>query len=435
MTDPHSEPVDVAAPVAQPAPAATGPVPTVGVRRPSPRHRWWAAPLATAGLLVALAPILVSFVPSTLLIDKHRCSEFSERDEDGNGTLDDCLTTVTQAVQYALVPASAEPVEPRLQITGATTYDTAGQIYFVTIVEPAISVLDWWVIKDNPAARLLSREDKYGSQTPQQAVQAGQQQMHSAKQDAMYVALKIAGYPVELKEGEVVVRQMLCLEANAAGTECVKFSPAEELLDPNDVITAVNGDPVHIVSDLTAILAGVAPGEKITIDFTRDGVAKSGEIETILAPNEDQPRTIIGFRPVDTTTVELPSGIDINIDTESIGGPSAGLAFTLTLIDALTPGDLMGGQRVAVTGTIDLDGNVGAIGGLNSKASAVKQVGVKYFLVPVSQGEDGLDGIAQARKVVGDDVEIIPVATVQEALAALARIGGDPVEVPTTTTT
>ncbi|MDO9175309.1 MAG: S16 family serine protease, partial [Actinomycetota bacterium] len=150
--------------------------------------------------------------------------------------------------------------------------------------------------------------------------------------------------------------------------------------------------------------------------------------------DEDPPRTIVGFRPIDTTTVELPDGLDVNIDTERIGGPSAGLAFTLTLIDELTEGDLMGGQRVAVTGTIDVEGNVGAIGGLNSKASAVQQVGVKYFLVPLNQGEDGVDGIERARQVVGDDVEIIPVATLEEALAALERIGGDPVQLVDVTT-
>jgi Lon-like protease len=94
----------------------------------------------------------------------------------------------------------------------------------------------------------------------------------------------------------------------------------------------------------------------------------------------------------------------------------------MTLIDELSPGDLMGGGKVAITGTIDINGNVGAIGGLASKASAVQQIGVKYFLVPTDQGERN---IAEARAVVGDDVEIIPVATVDEALAALERIGGD----------
>lgn len=401
------------------------------LRTPARGHRWWAAPLAALGLLLALAPIVVSFVPSRAVIDKTRCVEWDTSEQPAQ-----CVEQTTEPVEYALVPASAEPVGSRLRITGATTYESSGQIYFVTITEPVISLLDWWIVEDHPGTRLRSYNEKYpNNQTPQDAVEVGQRQMRTAKQDAMFVALQVAGYPVELEPGEVIVGNLLCLKANAAGTECVEYSPADELLDPNDVITAVNGTPVEIVDDLVAILREIEPGEKATVDFTRDGEEMSGEIETIAAPDEDPIRTIIGFRPVDTTTVKLPDGITIDIDTDSIGGPSAGLAFTLTLIDALTEGDLMGGHKVAVTGTIDLEGNVGAIGGLNSKASAVMQMGVKYFLVPVSQGEDGLDGIAQARKVVGDEVEIIPVANLAEALAALARIGGDPVEPPTTTTT
>ena len=88
----------------------------------------------------------------------------------------------------------------------------------------------------------------------------------------------------------------------------------------------------------------------------------------------------------------------------------------------MSNGDLLGGKRIAVTGTIDINAKVGAIGGLTSKASAVLQSGAKYFLVPTSQGEAD---IANARKVVGDAVEIIPVATLDEALAALQRIGGE----------
>jgi PDZ domain-containing protein len=166
----------------------------------------------------------------------------------------------------------------------------------------------------------------------------------------------------------------------------------------------------------------------VEVEFERNGQAMTGKIETILAPGEDVPRTIIGFRPIDTTTITLPEGLSVDIDTDSIGGPSAGLAFALTLIDELTEGDLMGGQNVAVTGTIDVEGNVGAIGGLNSKASAVRQVGVKYFLVPAGQeGQRYPDNLAGARDAVDGEVEIIPVATLQEALDALVRIGGDPV--------
>ena len=112
----------------------------------------------------------------------------------------------------------------------------------------------------------------------------------------------------------------------------------------------------------------------------------------------------------------------IELDFGGIGGPSAGLALTLTLIDELTPGELTGGQQIAVTGTIDIHGAVGAIGGLAQKASAVRQTGAKYFIVPASQSPESL---VAARAVVGDDVEIITVATLDEALAALTKLGGN----------
>ena len=150
------------------------------------------------------------------------------------------------------------------------------------------------------------------------------------------------------------------------------------------------------------------------------------EVELIASP-DDPDRTIIGFVPFDTASVELP--FEIDIDTGSIGGPSAGLAFTLTLIDELSAGDLTGGADVAVTGEIGLDGTVGAIGGLRQKVSAVRQAGVDHFLVPTAQGEEQ---IARAREIAGDDVEIIPVATLDEALAALERARRRPA-VPWTT--
>ena len=421
----------MASPAIQPAAVVTSvmftqeemvPEPVSAVRAPRTGHRWWAIPLAVLGLVAAATPLAFSFVPSTVFVEKDRCREYDA----SNPPV--CVQPTTEAVEFALVPADAEPVEPRMEITGAPTFDSSGQVYFVTITEPNISMVDWFVTRNNDAARFLSYKDKYGDQSEQQLIQSGQQQMRSAKDNAVYVALKAAGYPVELKSGDVIIDYLLCLEANEARTECLKYSPADELLDPGDVIKKVNGHDVSIIDDLPAALAGVSAGDKIEIEFERAGEPMSGEIETMLAPGEDPPRTIIGFHPIDTTTVSLPEGIDVNIDTDRIGGPSAGLAFTLTLIDELTEGDLTGGQRVAVTGTIDVDGNVGAIGGLNSKASAVDQVGVKYFLVPVNQGEDGLDGIAHAREVVGDDVEIIPVATLDEALAALERLGGDPLK-------
>ena len=203
------------------------------------------------------------------------------------------------------------------------------------------------------------------------------------------------------------------------------WSPSDTVLDPGDRIIAIEGEPIGTIDDLAAVLDEREPGDVISMTIRRpqDGQAATElevEVELTASP-EDPERTIVGFYPFDTATVELP--FELSIDTRSIGGPSAGLAFTLTLIDELTAGELTPEGGVAVTGTIDLEGNVGPIGGLRQKASAVVQTGVDTFIVPAAQGEDD---IAAAQRAAGDGLTIIPVATLDEALAALERLGGTP---------
>jgi PDZ domain-containing protein len=195
------------------------------------------------------------------------------------------------------------------------------------------------------------------------------------------------------------------------------------VLDPGDRLLEVDGSPLSNVDDLSAALADKQPGDEVEIKLDRPEVGElTVTVELTSAPDEPE-RTIVGFLPFDTQRVELP--FELDIDTGSIGGPSAGLAFTLTLIDELTSGELTGGQNIAVTGTIGLDGSVGAIGGLRQKASAVAQAGVDVFLVPAAQGEEDIE---RAREAGGDDLLIIPVATVDEALAALEELGGVPID-------
>jgi Lon-like protease len=312
-------------------------------------------------------------------------------------------------------------VEPRPSIDGPTTYGGKGQVLVVTVRTPELSMLEWWVGRENPAIDPKSYSDLFATETPQQQNTRGQRDMRTAKETAEFVALKRLGFDATLTPGDVIIDELVCLKPSDDGRTCTQFAPSDNLLDPGDKLVSIDGTPLSVVEDLSPILAKHKAGDKVTIAYERDGKPGSGEVELIAAPDEPT-RTIIGFIPSDTTTISLPADVKINIDTESIGGPSAGLAFTLTVIDQLSKGDLLGGKRIAVTGTININAEVGAIGGLSSKASAVLQSGAKYFLVPTSQGDQD---IATARKVVGDKVEIIPVATLDEALAALARIGGD----------
>jgi PDZ domain-containing protein len=336
---------------------------------------------------------------------------------------------IEQATPYARTPASAQPVADRVVFGDlgdeAEQYPPRGDIYFVTVTEPEQSVLSWLVGREHPAIEFLTTEEKYGVQTPQQRRTFALESMRTSEQVAQYVALERVGFDVAVVAGDVLIQDMVCLVANEAGDECVTWSPSDEVLDPGDRILEVEGETIDGVEDLSRLLDGKSPGDIVEMKIERPG---EGEltVDVELTASPDYPyRTIVGFYPFDTRRVELP--FELDIDTGSIGGPSAGLAFTLTLIDELTPGELTGGGNVAVTGTMELDGTVGAIGGLRQKASAVAQAGVEVFLVPEAQGEDD---IAAARLSGGDGLRIITVETLEDAIQALEALGGDPIPPP-----
>jgi len=404
-----------------------GPPPAAGsVRTPGAQHRIWAVPLAALALLTLVAIGLAALLPASLVARKQ------VRDPEHPDVV------VERAAPYARIPRSATPVDDRVSFSGLEGVaeldtDRRGDIYFVTISEPSQSVLSWWVAggsscatgcRAEPAIDFLTHAEKYGTQTPSQRRGISLQMMRTSAQVAQYVALRALGFTeARIRPGAVVVADLVCLEFDDDG-RCTRRPPADEVLDPGDTVVRADGVELETVDDLVAQLADKRPGDTVELVLDRPGSGeRTVEVELIASP-DDPERTIVGFVPFDTRTVELP--FEIDIDTGAVGGPSAGLAFTLTLIDELSPGDLTGGHDVAVTGEINLDGTVGAIGGLAQKVAAVKQMGIEYFIVPTAQGEEQL---ARAREVAGDDVEIIPVASLQEAIVALEEIGGDPIEI------
>lgn len=366
---------------------------------PNRVHRVWAVPMVVLAF-VALLGILLSTVVLA--------SEFPSIKR-----------------PYAVVPADAEQVESRLSLEHVTRYPSKGSLLFVTIREPELPLLAWlmfWGVHHEKDIDPLTYKDIYGDGTPQQLQTRGTRQMVSAKQAAEYAALTKLGFPIELKPGAIVIDQVICYKVSADGSKCEQQAPSGKVLKADDELVSVDGVDIKVVDDLTPVLKKHKPGDMVEVKYKRPGVdgVQTGTIELVAAP-DDPTRTLIGFYPFDTSTVGN-APFPINIDTEGIGGPSAGLAFTLTLIDELTPGELTGGRRIAVTGTIDVNGKVGAIGGLAQKASAVRQTGTKYFIVPAAQSPESL---AAARAVVEGAVEIIPVATLDDALAALTRLGGN----------
>ena len=416
----------IASPTIQAAAVVTSVIPTQqssvpgpppGGRAPGTARRWWAIPLAVIGFAPIVAVLFASFVPATAFVHKRDCLEV-----DANNV---CVRRgPSEAVRYAVVPADASPAGSRLKVSGVDELDDTDNILFVTVREPQLPLLEWWLADGNAGTSYFqSQEDRFGTVSRAEDEQIALSDMRNAKNDAYFVALSKLGYPVSIDWGPAIIQQLSCFETDDAG-RCTKRSSAEGVLQAGDTITSIDGTPVATLPDLSPAINAHRAGDTVTVGFERDGEAGSGQVTLIAAPDDGRP--LIGVQMQDTRIVTIPNDIKIDFETNDIGGPSAGLAFTLTLIDRLSAGDLTGGNKVAVTGTIDVDGNVGAIGGLQSKASAVQQAGAKYFIVPTNQGAADI----AAAQAAAPGVEIIPVSTLDEALAALEKIGGDPFVAP-----
>lgn len=376
-------------------PAAELPPPT----RPNPKHRWWAVPMATLGLLLA-----VVFLASALIV----------------------------VDRYADAPGSADQVNDRLAFSAVPRYTSDGDILFVTVAGPHLTGLQALIGWIDPDVRQETYDERFPDRTPAEDREAAQVAMRTAKDDAPYVALTKLGFPTELVPGKVVVGSMLCEQVSEDGTTCEEFVPADAFLDPGDEFVSVNGAPILTRDDLTRVLQEFEPGDTVDVVVRRGGNGTdadpgeelAGTVELI--ESSDEPgRPLFGLITADTTQVKIP--FEIDIDTGRIGGPSAGLAFTLTLLDELTPGELTGGHNIAVTGTIDVNGNVGPIGGLRQKAVAVRSAGATAFIVPAAQSPEDL---AIAKEILGEE-NVFPVATVDEALEVLAGFGGNALELGT----
>jgi PDZ domain-containing protein len=334
--------------------------------------------------------------------------------------------SLTRVRLWELAPGSAQSVAPRMTFGDdarqfATVFESGGEVMFVTALGSQLSLLDViaaWIDDD---VDILTFEERFGTQTPSQQRESNSRAMVSSKQIAEFVALTRLGIESEFIYGDVVVDEVVCEDAPDPQSACV-------LLEPGDVIVTFNGKPTPTLPSLIDVVVGAKPGELATLGIRRDESETIQEltIKLIAAP-DGSGRTIVGLMPLDTRTVKTP--FEVGIDTDSIGGPSAGLAFTLALLDELSEGSLTGNVRVAATGTINGDETVGAVGAIAQKAIAARDSGAKLLLVPSTQSDED---IAAARRIGGSRMRVETVGSLQEALDILRGLGGDPLPDSTT---
>ncbi len=296
---------------------------------------------------------------------------------------------------------------PMIAIDGAPTYETSGDLDFTTVSifggpRFPVSAWDYLAAHLEPNASIVPEEAVFPEDiTPQQIEQQNTRQMQGSQQGAAVVALRALG---ETVPEEISVVQVMD-DAAARG-----------VIEEGDTILGVDGTEATDASMVSELLQEYEAGEEVPIRVERDGEERTLDVPT----GEIDGRVVVGV--LLQSEFDLP--VDVEIDAGNVGGPSAGMMFSLAVYDKLTPGELTGGKQFAGTGTIDSGGEVGPIGGIRQKLAGARDAGAEYFLAP----EDNCD------EVVGhipDGLEVASVGTFEDALSVVEAVGsGEEIDLP-----
>jgi PDZ domain-containing protein len=236
--------------------------------------------------------------------------------------------------------------------------------------------------------------------TQEQINQTNKRLIDESKRVAAVVALRAAGYSVEITGQGAEVESIL------------HGMPADGVLHVADVIVAVDGQPIETTNGLIEGIRRHQVGEQVRLTIVRDEQRQDIDITTRASPTEPG-RPLVGIT-ISTHLFEVRMPFPVDIDSDNVGGPSAGFMFALGILDAVTDGDLTRGYYVAGTGTIAPDGLIGAVGGAAEKALAAEQDGAQIFLVPKDDFEEAQRWVRHIR--------LVPVERFEDAILALCAV-------------
>ena len=294
-------------------------------------------------------------------------------------------------------PGVALPVGPMVEVPAEHRYPSAGSFILTTVIPQAPITTGEWVFGQlSPVVRIVPAEQIVPEgTTPQELARQGFQMLDQSETAAIVVGLRLAGFPVEAKGKGVLVAAILI------------DSPSKGVLQPGDVITGLNGQTIRTTSELIDGIKAQSTDASVDLQILRDGQQTEVTVPLMQpATSGDPPRIGITIQSAGTD-VKIPFPVEI-VPDKIAGGPSGGLMFTLTVYDMVTPKDLTTGRVIAGTGTINLDGTVGPIGGVQQKVAAAEGARAKYFLSPPENYEDA---VAVAR-----NIKVIKVATAKQAI-------------------
>jgi len=299
------------------------------------------------------------------------------------------------------MPGGAIPIEPMVAVPASYRHPSTGSFLMTTVFEQTPIVAGQWVYAQFASGSDIVEPERImpPTMTPQARILHSYQLLEQSEQTATVVALRLAGYHTMVR-GTII--------------EVVDTRPgswASESLQPGDRILRLNGAPLLDSTDLFAKLGAHEPATPLDLELVRNSTLLHLH-QAFTPPTNSSTTPDIVIRAAEPYT-DAPFSVIIT-PQKIIGGPSVGLMFTLTVYDELTPEDLTGGRQIAGTGTIDLRGSVGPIGGVAQKVAAAEAAGANYFLVPVANAAD-------ARRV-ARRMKVIEVATVEQAIEFLRSL-------------
>lgn len=287
-----------------------------------------------------------------------------------------------------------------ISISGTQTYPTDGRLDFTTVSlyggpNYPVNVWDWVRAKIDKNSEIVPEESVFPKGVSgKQVEEENTAEMTSSQEAAEVVGVRATGKKV--------------IETVNVG-QVAKGKPADGKLKVNDRIDKVNGVATPTLKSIHAEMDKVKAGSQVTIVVNRAGKPATVTVGTAKDPKSG--RAVMGI--ILSPKFAFPFKVQVNAG--DVGGPSAGLMFSLAIYDKLTPGPMTGGKEFAGTGTIDTDGNVGPIGGIRQKMVGAHDDGADYFLAPA-------DNCDEVRDHVPDDMTVVKVATFNDAKTAVEKI-------------
>jgi PDZ domain-containing protein len=356
------------------------------------------------------------------------------------------IATFIQLPYYAVTPGSAPEVSTLINVPAADRHHHPGSVLLVYVELTRIRAIEYPFFWLDPNAEIDPSGSILGVETPAQYSTEGEIDMATAQQAATVVALRQLGYKVPVTALGALVYGIL------------PGSPSATALQVGDVISRVDGMRVSSYLNLEQRLEGLSPGatvhivasaypagkpRSVTFNLGVFRVQGKGAAATLACFPEGEgtkfpvaklvtvtggkphPVACLGIYPqgsggpaIDGTAFKVgPLPVKVDLSSEGIVGPSAGLAFTLGLIQALDAADLTGGLKVAATGTMSIDGTVGDVGGVAQKTIAVRGAGASVFLVPKPE-------YAVAKSRAGPHLRVYAVSSIGQAIRILESLGG-----------